>query len=679
MIAFVAALLAVAAPAAVETMLEPVEVRVRNTAGGPRVFVDGQPTAARMFWGLDNQKRRELTPDWRWHRLRVTPPADAGVARLTLNPDPGARGRVEVCGVSTNMLMRAEKGKTLELAFEARAVGELKGFRPALQQVTSGIYEYHGVLDLPPDDPEESNLISQCRGARKAGIRFISFFAPNAFADCGEPIDFAAWDAVMERLIAAVPDALIIPRVTVNPPARWFERHPDARIVNEHGERIDGPSIESEEYRRHAFDFVRRTARHFYEKYPRHFAGLHITGASTQEWYYYGSWQWLSGYDAGTAAAYRRWRAEQGLPPAAVPTPAERHGAADANGVIDAARHPNVIAFNRFLSARMVDFLGEINRIVRRETEGKKLTFAFYGYHYELVTFAHGYPASGNCALGRLLEKWKDAIDVLTAPLCYTDRGWLGTSPVIGPAETIRRNGILWLNEDDLRTHLGSELAGDGSWCCLKTATETRDAIRRTTLQEIIRGDTGWWMDHGAGWYDSEAEIWQPVGELAALEAQMLARPEPYVPEVALIVDEEMLLTLGDGSQRWAHPLINEGRFAVPRAGLSLGQYTLGDVRRRSLDARTRLRLRLVPSGEETDLTGPLLRTADGAVEVALSKLSAPLVHSLAIRAGLKPRLSAAEVGQAAVWSGSGLVAIQALAEGFRDFRQGEVRLLNER
>ena len=105
---------------------------MRGTAGGPRVFVDGEPTAARMFWGLDNQKRRELTADWRRHCLRVTPPADAGMVKLTLNPDLGCSGRVEVRGVDTNALLRAEKGKTLEVGFEARSVGGLRGFRPAL-------------------------------------------------------------------------------------------------------------------------------------------------------------------------------------------------------------------------------------------------------------------------------------------------------------------------------------------------------------------------------------------------------------------------------------------------------------------------------------------------------------------------------------------------------------------
>lgn len=33
-------------------------------------------------------------------------------------------------------------------------------------------------------------------------------------------------------------------------------------------------------------------------------------------------------------------------------------------------------------------------------------------------------------------------------------RGWPGLAPVMAPSETFMRNGFLWINEDDTRTHL---------------------------------------------------------------------------------------------------------------------------------------------------------------------------------------------------------------------------------
>ena len=46
-----------------------------------------------------------------------------------------------------------------------------------------------------------------------------------------------------------------------------------------------------------------------------------------------------------------------------------------------------------------------------------------------------------------------------------------------------------------------------------------------------------------------------------------------------------------------------------------------------------------------------------------------------ALRAGARSLLAADEVNRAAVWRSDDLEVVQSLAEGFRDFRKGEVRV----
>ncbi len=570
---------------------EQVEVRVRDTPSGPQIQVDGKSITPRICWSFDNPKRRPVDGTWRRHTISFTPRADAAMCKLELYPQT-APGRFFVRGIDTNAVYRAERDKTLTFDFEARSEGDITYFRPLLAQLEplNDHYEYHRMLSVTPDDPDDSVLISECIAARRAGVRMFSFFAPNIWPVAGEEPEYAAWDKTCDAILAAVPDALLIPRVTINPPFMWLDARPEAKMVSEKGEALPRASINSPEYKAAALDFTRKAVRHFMDRYPRQLAGVHITGQNSQEWYYWYTWEGLTGYDEGTRVEYRRWLKEHGLPEADVPTPAERRAQDLITGIIDPASRPNVVNFNRFLTDAMVDFMGEICKATREASEGKKLVFAFHGYAYELVVVNRGVPSSGNCDLQRVFDKWADYIDILCAPVCYSDRAWLGTTPAIGPIETVNRNGMLWLNENDMRTHLvDNKVTGDGAFDPLYTPQETDDALTRSMLQDVVRGAADWWMDHGEGWFDSWDEVWKPLSKLDALDQEMLKRRRPYTPEVAVVADDDSMMYFGTRSARFAGPLVNLSRRNFPRAGVSYGQYILEDVLRKPLPEDVKL------------------------------------------------------------------------------------------
>jgi hypothetical protein len=55
---------------------ETLVVRVRDTAGGPQIHVNGKPLPPRFFWGSENSGRVALTPAWAERAFEFTPDSD---------------------------------------------------------------------------------------------------------------------------------------------------------------------------------------------------------------------------------------------------------------------------------------------------------------------------------------------------------------------------------------------------------------------------------------------------------------------------------------------------------------------------------------------------------------------------------------------------------------------------
>ena len=154
----------------------------------------------------------------------------------------------------------------------------------------------------------------------------------------------------------------------------------------------------------------------------------------------------------------------------------------------------------------------------------------------------YGPANSGHYGLENLLKKANGSIDILCSPISYFDRAFCGSAPNMSAGETVMRNGVLWLNEDDTRTHLDHRSEAYVQEGTLVTLPQSRSVMLRNTAQEAIRGFGSWWMDlPGMGWYDS-AELWDVQRGLMPLEHKMLARTAPFTPEIALIQDEESMI-----------------------------------------------------------------------------------------------------------------------------------------
>ena len=630
---------AAAAPAA------PVEVRVKETRGGPQIHVDGKPVPPRFFFGSMNSGRIAAKSEWTAHAFEFLPGAVDGTGTLhfrfaqepgeirladvrirdaATNEDvmpPGSFATREgfaenwsewpVGGANTVGAVAAVEGAirvvlrrptdgnwpdfhlhsraTLSFAagrayrctFRAKAEPECE-LRVALYSVAGGTWNYIGG---PP-----GSFLSQVALARDAGVDLVSFSAPNCWTPPETPIDWAPLDNLCRQIIAVNPNVLLVPRVGADAPDWWLARNPGARMVYDGDRAVNHSCVSDRAYRAEACAHMEKIARHLLETFPERFAGIHPCGQNTGEWFYRGSWERpLSGYDPATRAAFRQWLEARGDPranAADVPTAEERR--AHPHGFLrDPAREKRLLDFARFQQQEMADHVAALAAACRRGTAGRKLVVFFYGYLFEFAPLSNGAPASGHYALSSLLARGD--IDILCSPISYTDREWIGTAPCMTAAESVARAGILWLNEDDSRTYLDRRKAEHVQEGGLVDLEQTRQVMRRNTAQAALRGFGTWWMDLPAeGWFD-DARIWEEMTLLRPVDAAMLERRGPFAPEIAAVVDEESMCHLTGGSDAFARALVYDSRAALGRCGAPYGQYLLGDV----LAGRVRAKLQV--------------------------------------------------------------------------------------
>ncbi len=622
------------------------EVRVRPTAAGPQIHVDGKPVPPRFYfyWGYHRRARSELGTDWRNFDIEVVPKRDmkgawfwidfgempavtemrdvrvvdssgtdmipagtfadesafSGVWSVT--PAAGATNVVFSGGAlvadfrakGPRFQLRSkrfplERDETYHLLFQARGDVEHSIRAEAWCELAGGGEEQ--IVSR-----EQDMNMATLRTVADAGVELVEIGIAHSFLDKARererwtafdgPDDWSIADEQVRRAIAAHPNGKFVLRLIVNAPDVVLASNPDWCMKFEDDANVKGPRMASPScrpYREAVCAYLKRAVRHFRETFPRHYAGIHPSGQNSGEWFYDKTWTRLSGYDPHTLAAWRAWLAERGEPDAAtaeVPTPEERRAKDDGSILLDPAKRRRVILFNSFLQEEMSDFVAEMALACREASGEGKLVVFFYGYAWEFNSLPNGPSASGHYGLTRLLEKAPGAIDILCGPIGYFNRRYPnGFAPVMSAAETIARHGILWLNEDDTRTHLDPRrhipVNHEGT---LTTCENMRKVMLRNTAHEAIRGLGSWWMDlYQHGWHDDPA-LWEVQRRLWPSELALLARPRPYTPDMAAIVGERSQLHFSAESRAATRPLIYASRAEFDKAGVKYGQYLLEDV-----------------------------------------------------------------------------------------------------
>lgn len=433
---------------------------------------------------------------------------------------------------------------------------------------------------------------SQIQLAARVGVDFVSFPLELPWPKPGEQTDWTSVDAQCQAVLDANPRALLLPRIGMEPPAWWREAHPGDMMAWDKGPPAHVCAVvASPTYRRDAAERLSALVAHVEHKFGDHTAGYHPCGQNTGEWFYEATWGTaLNGYAPGDLRAWRAWLAQRyptdadlqaawhdsqaSLPSVAVPTPDQRR-AAPAGILHDPRVGRRLIDFAEFQQQMMAECVCELAHAVRRASDGRKLVVFFYGYVFEFAAIRNGPATAGHYALRRVLDC--PDIDVLCSPISYFDRGLSQSGPAMTAAESVALAGKMWLYEDDTRTYLGT--GHSPGWVDgVSTIEDTNRLLLRNTGQCAIRNFGTWWMDLGAtGWFN-DPRMWAEMDRLRALDEPLLARPQPYRPEVAAVIDEPSMIRVAAGGQAVTRPAVYEARRALGRMGTPYGQYLQDDV-----------------------------------------------------------------------------------------------------
>ncbi len=485
--------------------------------------------------------------------------------------------------IYSNPTMTLVAGHKYRVSFWAKAAPE--------RHLMTAFYkpgDFYVYLGGPPGYYFES----QVRLAAKAGVDFVSTSIPLVWPEPGEKENWLTVDTVIDAAIDANPKVMVIPRISVYAPDWWNKAHPDELMKWESGAHPQLASPASTLYVKEASVRLARLVSHLESKYPNRIAGYHPVGQNTGEWFYMDSWSRpLNGYAPCDAIAFRGWLKRRyvtvnalraawknnsvDFSNASVPGASRRHEA-PAGIFRDPSTERDIIDFVEFQQHSMADAVCDFAKVVRQASKGRKLVVMFYGYVHEFGAIDTGAGSSGHYALRRVLDS--PDIDIVCSPISYFDRGRGQSAPCMTAGESVALANKMWLVEDDTRTNITIDERFPGAEHVLTSVEQTNNLLLRNVAQQSLRNFATWWMDLGStGWFDHPG-YWAEMKRLAKLDDPMLKNPTPFRPEVALVVDENTIPWLADGSSSVTRPLLYESRGALGRMGAPYGQYLLDDV-----------------------------------------------------------------------------------------------------
>ena len=405
------------------------------------------------------------------------------------------------------------------------------------------------------------------RAFSEAGIELYTFGKSypayeHPYYVAEDTYDFSWFDSQMELFRRACPGKYCIPRIFINAPYWWLEKHPEeccqfAASTDIYRHQEPGKplaqgtyheSFASELWKRDMGNAFRMLIRHIKESdYAESVVGIHIANGHCGEWHYWGS----SEIKPDISAPMKAYTKD------ADSTPEGR----------------NWEFYDRFFEAEY-DAISHFARIVKEETNGEYLTAVFYCYITgNGLENAHG-------AAEKLLKS--PDIDIISAPHDYSTRFPGGSAYFRCFPASVAAHGKLFIDEADDRTCFSLE----------KYDPLTPGKLGGSTLEEsvmVIRREFGyalthnaglWYMDHNGNGFHSD-ELMAEVANLHAWGVKAMKTPRPRCSEVALIYDMRGNYYLPKCYKEELLPynFMSSGRFGnLCRAGAPFDVYLAGDV-----------------------------------------------------------------------------------------------------
>jgi hypothetical protein len=432
-------------------------------------------------------------------------------------------------------------------------------------------------------DCSPENLSRRVRQFAEAGCDIFNFVVEISGYGYSRPLwpardrwDFQDLDRRARTVLAAAPNAWLLPRIYIDAPAWWLQENPTEKMVLSTGATSfsakhfalpragEYASLASEKWRadmKYALDKVIEHVER--SDYGGRVIGYQLSGQKTEEWYHWSmNTELLADYSPAMLRAFRRWldgrlglRPDQHLVGTEsqptrprhmedvphIPSQTERYGNRTKTFRDPVAERP-VIDFHRFWSDLMADTIAFFAGAVKNKTKRAKIVGAFYGYTFEFAELGED---AGHLALGRLLRS--PDVDFIMAPSSYFNRNLPGSPYFRAPVASVNLHGkVVWNDFDQVSYKYYEKLRQDPGlkqweWTMglTKTAEEFVWMNRREVGMELAQGVQLAHFDIHGGYYE-DPEIMEGVKRLIALRNQALAWEERSSrAEILVVMDED--------------------------------------------------------------------------------------------------------------------------------------------
>ena len=359
--------------------------------------------------------------------------------------------------------------------------------------------------------------------------------------------DFELFDAIVRGLIKASPGELFFPRIKIDPPDKWSDRHPEEimKVDMIPGRSVRTPRPESMAWRRLYRGMIRDMVAHVEKSdYADRIVGYQLGAFHCGEWL-------STGWKQTNLFA----RAECGHFDALAPQSAFAARQRDVEARADA----------------VVEMLIDAVSCVKECTGGRKLAGAFFGYN-----------APDHGKVSRLLRSGK--LDFIASPPYYREFREVGES---GRSQTFhqasyRLHNVVYFEESDYRTHLSDERFAPAPQTRRRPLDESLALVRRSIGKSLCGGWENWWFMLGGNGTFSAPELMESIRIGASEEAATLESARWTPAEVAVFTSAGDYVTAGSGATHSIHmaaPVkLDVNRKLLPFCGVPYDSYELADI-----------------------------------------------------------------------------------------------------
>ena len=396
------------------------------------------------------------------------------------------------------------------------------------------------------------------------GLRFVQCYIMPDMPAPGK-YDFAEVDRLATEILTTNPAAMIVmkPEFRDSVPAWFAPQYPDELSQFDAGGSSGKPSLASEEWRKIAGDMLRALIRHIRSgPYADKVMGYFVCEGEEGQWMHY--WggddltkdnifsdyspamrryfsQWLKKKYGSAAELQSAWQDNKvTFDTATIPSRRERLQAG--KGMFrDPKTGRKAIDYAEALSDVVGDGIAYYARIVKEETERKGLMLAFYGH---IMDLGAGFLGEQVGYLKQRREVNCPDVDYYAGPISYAqafrDLGGTASFDYPSPA-TLRLQNKIWLNEDDLRTHLTNP---PGYAYSVRRANQTDQVMAREFAKALCGGAGLYWFNLSGGqrnWFDDPQTV-RTMGLLNKIGNQAVTRNLSSVSQIAVITSDRALL-----------------------------------------------------------------------------------------------------------------------------------------